>query len=225
MRLNPVAHAAISIVIPGGKGTVFQSSRGVHSGGVDYHWWANEIQNLNGSLYVDPTHLPIYVTKDVLLFFGENCCVVGFHGAGSNINGNGNQPVQTYAWVSYLSPGLYARPNGGTAWALQDIYGVSHEISEWADDPFLTNTVEPWVFPTFGSCGGNLLETGDPAVNIGFAMGINTYFQGPNPDGSQSADGYYHPTTRPSSRGSCDLRRITSLSQRRALRQTSVATR
>jgi len=59
LRLNPVVHAAISIVIPGGKGTVFQSSRGVHFGGVDYHWWANEIQNLNGSLYVDPTHLPI----------------------------------------------------------------------------------------------------------------------------------------------------------------------
>jgi hypothetical protein len=24
-------------------------------------------------------------------------------------------------------------------------------------------------------------------------MGTNTYFQGPNPDGTQSADGYYHP--------------------------------
>ena len=43
-------------------------------------------------------------------------------------------------------------------------------------------------------CGSNLLETGDPATNIGFAMGANVYFQGPNPDGTQSADGYYHPT-------------------------------
>jgi len=25
-------------------------------------------------------------------------------------------------------------------------------------------------------------------------MGTNVYFQGPNPDGTQSADGYYHPT-------------------------------
>jgi hypothetical protein len=195
LRLNPVVHAAVSIVIPGGKGTVLQSSRGVHFGDVDYHWWANEIQNLNGSLYVDPTHLPIYVTKDVQLSFGENCCVIGFHGASSNINGNGNQPVQTFGWASYASPGLYARPNGGTAWALQDIYFLSHEISEWADDPFLTNTVEPWVIPTFPLAGCNhLLETGDPAVNIGFAMGTNVYSQGPNPDGTQGADGYYHPT-------------------------------
>jgi len=39
----------------------------------------------------------------------------------------------------------------------------------------------------------NLLETGDPVSFIGFAMGTNTYFQGPNPDGTQSADVYYHP--------------------------------
>jgi hypothetical protein len=30
-------------------------------------------------------------------------------------------------------------------------------------------------------------------MNAGFAMGRNTFRQGPNPDGTQSADGYYHP--------------------------------
>jgi hypothetical protein len=30
-------------------------------------------------------------------------------------------------------------------------------------------------------------------VGIGFAMGTNIYFQGPNPDGTQTADDYYHP--------------------------------
>jgi hypothetical protein len=30
-------------------------------------------------------------------------------------------------------------------------------------------------------------------VGIGFAMGTNTYAQGPNPNGTQSADGFYHP--------------------------------
>ena len=33
---------------------------------------------------------------------------------------------------------------------------------------------------------------GDPVVSIGFAMGTNTFDQGPK-DGSLSADGYYHP--------------------------------
>jgi len=38
-----------------------------------------------------------------------------------------------------------------------------------------------------------LLETGDPVVGIGFAKGSNTFGQGPTPDGTQVADGYYHP--------------------------------
>ncbi len=102
--------------------------------------------------------------------------------------------MQTFAWASWVQPGLYARPNGGTDWALQDIHAVSHEIAEWGDDPFVNNTVEPWLTPTAPQYGcTNVLETGDPVVAIGFAMGTNTFEQGPNPNGTQSADGYYHP--------------------------------
>jgi hypothetical protein len=164
------------------------------------------IQNLTNSLgYVDPTHLPIFLTNDVVNFIGTNpgnCCVIGFHGAGpvpshtSNgpMNGNGDQPVQTWAWASWTSPGFFARANGGTAWALQDIHALSHEISEWADDPFINNFVEPWSIPVVpGAPCSNVLETGDPVVAIGFAKGTNTFEQGPNPNGTQSADGFYHP--------------------------------
>jgi hypothetical protein len=197
LRLNPVVHDAITIVVPNGQGTVMQSARGVHFGDVDVGWWSTQIQNLDASLeYIDPTHLPIYLTKDVVNFSGNNpfnCCVEGFHGAGSSNNGNGNQPVQTFAWASYFSPGFFVRLDG-SAWALQDISVVTHEISEWADDPFGTNAVEPWSAVTAPQYGcTNTLETGDPVVAIGFAMGTNIYFQGPNPDGSQTADGYYHP--------------------------------
>jgi len=202
LRLNPVIHDTITIVIPAGRGTVFQSQHGVHVGDVNIEWWAGRIQNLNASLgYIDPTHLPLYLTRNVFLYCGQNpfnICSVGFHGAGdANRNGpphgNGNQPVQTFAWASYLAPAPFADGDGGNLWAYQDIHGVSHEIAEWAHNPFITNTVEPWVYATYGFCGGNLLETGDPVTFIGFAMGTNTYFQGPNPDGTQSADGYFHP--------------------------------
>ena len=104
-------------------------------------------------------------------------------------------PVQTFAWASWVQPGIYSRSNGGTDWALQDIHALSHEIAEWADDPFVNNTVEPWLTPTapqYGCTG--VLETGDPVVAIGFAMGTNTFEQGPNPNSTlSSADGYYHP--------------------------------
>ncbi len=203
--LHPIVHPAVTIVVPGNRGTLLQSGRGVIFADVNISWWETQLQNLNNSLsYTDPTHLPLYSTSDVMLFVGKDplsCCVIGFHGAGivpgnaiGSVNGKGNQPVQTYAWASYTSPGIFARPNGGTDWALQDIHPLSHEISEWADDPFVNNTVEPWLTPTapqYGCTG--ILETGDPVVGIGFAMGTNTFRQGPNPNGTQSADGFYHP--------------------------------
>ena len=69
-----------------------------------------------------------------------------------------------------------------------------YEISEWADDPFTSNTVEPWLTPTATQYGcSGLLETGDPVVGTGFAMGSNIFEQGPTPNGTQVADGYYHP--------------------------------
>jgi len=85
LRLNPVVHDAITIVVPGNRGTVFQSGRGVHFGNINIQWWETRMVNLNGSLdYIDPTHLPIYLTKDVQLYVGNNpsnCCYAGFHGA------------------------------------------------------------------------------------------------------------------------------------------------
>jgi hypothetical protein len=206
LMLNPVVHPAVTIDVPSGAGTLLQSGRGVIFADVNIQWWETRIQNLNTLLgYNDPTHLAIYLTDNVVNFIGTNpgnCCVIGFHGAAEvpshtdngPQNGKGNQPVQTYAWASWTSPGFFARPNGGRDWALQDIHALSHEISEWADDPFINNFVQPWLTPTAPQYGcSNLLETGDPVVAIGFAMGTNTTEQGPNPNGSQSADGSYHP--------------------------------
>ena len=208
LRLHSTVRPPITIVVPGNKGTLLQSGRGVIFASVNIQWWATRIQSLDNSLgYVDPTHLPLYLTNKILLHFGldpTNCCVIGFHGAGpvpsgdENAygpgHGNGNQPIQTFAWASWVTPGIYARPNGGLNWALQDIHAVSHEVAEWADDPFINNFVEPWLTPTAPQYGcTNILETGDPVVAIGFAKGTNTFDQGPNPNGSQSADGYYHP--------------------------------
>jgi hypothetical protein len=201
VRLHPNVMPAVTINVPQNQGVLLQSGRGVVFADISISWWAAQIQQLETS--ADATHLPIYLTDDVLLHIGPNifnCCVIGFHGTraagggGGNNNSNGNAKVQTFAWATYLSPGIYARPNGGTDWALQDIHPLSHEISEWADDPFVNNTVEPWLTPTapqYGCTG--ILETGDPVVAIGFAMGTNTFRQGANPNGTQSADGYYHP--------------------------------
>jgi hypothetical protein len=199
--LHPNVLQAVTINVPSNQGTLLQTARGVVFADINISWWAAQIQNLETK--ADPTHLPLYLTDNVLLHIGPdifNCCVIGFHGTrasgygGGSNNSNGNAKVQTFAWASWVQPGLYARPNGGTDWALQDIHAVSHEIAEWGDDPFVNNTVEPWLTPTAPQYGcTNVLETGDPVVAIGFAKGTNTFEQGPNPNGTQSADGYYHP--------------------------------
>jgi hypothetical protein len=199
--LHPNVLPAVTINVPSNQGTLLQSGRGVVFADINISWWASQIQNLETT--ADPTHLPLYLTDNVLLHIGKdifNCCVIGFHGTraagggGGSNNSNGNAKVQTFAWASYMSPGIYARPNGGLYWALQDIHAISHEIAEWADDPFVNNLVEPWLTPTAPQYGcTNILETGDPVVGIGFAMGSNAFRQGTNPNGSQSADGYYHP--------------------------------
>ncbi|HET7420927.1 MAG TPA: hypothetical protein VFL27_11150 [Candidatus Dormibacteraeota bacterium] len=208
VRLQWNALPAVSIDVPATKASLALSGRGVLLTLVDATWWATRIQEL--MVHADPTHLPIYTTSNVLLFSGPNCCIIGFHGAGlvpgnpSAVNGsghgNGNQPVQTFAWATYLTPGIYARPNGGTDWAVQDIHPLSHEIAEWADDPFVNNFVEPWLTPTAPQYGCTaVMETGDPVVGIGFAMGTNTFQQGANPrpdihgNPTFSADGFYHP--------------------------------
>jgi hypothetical protein len=199
LRLHPNVLPPVTINVPSNQGTLLQSGRGVIFADVNISWWSSHIDNLENS--ADATHLPLYLTNNVMLFEGTpgNCCVIGYHGTsaegGGSNHSNGNAVVQTFAWASYVQPGLFSRPNGGTDWALQDIHALSHEIAEWGDDPFVNNLVEPWLTPTapqYGCTG--ILETGDPVVAIGFTMGHNPYFQNPNPlGGTISYDGYYHP--------------------------------
>jgi hypothetical protein len=206
--LHPNVMPAVTINVPANQGTLLQSGRGVIFADINISWWAAQIQNLEST--ADPTHLPIYLTDSVLLHIGPdplNCCVIGFHGTKATGNrlgngkSNGNTKMQTFAWASWVRPGIYARPNGGTDWALQDIHALSHEIAEWGDDPFVDNLVEPWLTPTAPQYGcTNILETGDPVVAIGFSMGTNGYDQTPNPwtsptnhTPSVSYDGTYHP--------------------------------
>jgi hypothetical protein len=200
--LHPNLLPPVTIDVPSNQGTLVQSPQGVVFPTISISWWSSHINNLERT--ADPTHLPIYLSNDVLLTDNKgNCCTIGYHGTraagsgGGSGNSNGNAAVQTFAWASWVRPGTYPRVSGQplpTDWALQDIHAVSHEIAEWADDPFVNNWVEPWATPTAPQYGcTNILETGDPVVGIGFAKGTNTFEQGALPDGEQMADGYYHP--------------------------------
>ncbi|HET7660142.1 MAG TPA: hypothetical protein VFK66_07105 [Oryzihumus sp.] len=188
---QPTVQAPVTFTVPTGKGSAYQNSRGVIYGLVDYAWFSSRIQQLMGQVHTDPAHLPIFLTNNVMLNIGSECCVIGYHGASKatgngagNTNGNGSQGVQTFAYAAYTTPGTYS----DKAPYLKDIHALSHEIAEWGDDPFVNNTVDPWLTPTAPQYGcTSVMETGDPVVGIGFTLPGNTY------DTNSRADGSWHP--------------------------------
>ena len=97
---------------------------------------------------IQPNNVPIFLTED---FFYTTAGGEGFHEAIDTPNG------QTYVWATYndLSNQICGAP-GETPCTAQDIAGLSHEIGEWADDPF-GHTPAP--------CSGGYLEVGDPLNN------------------------------------------------------------
>ncbi|HEX9362190.1 MAG TPA: hypothetical protein VGA47_00190 [Candidatus Dormibacteraeota bacterium] len=173
-----VLYDPVTIDVPREHGITVVTPGNVVFADVDVSWFQARVQNLLARLHLDPTHLTILLTKDVLLYVDNDplhCCVLGAHGAGhatggenGPVNGMGNQPVQTFVWSSWLSPGLF----GPRMWINKDISVLTHEITEWAADPFNTNTVQRWKAdnaPQYGC--SDLLEVGDPTFNLGFAVG------------------------------------------------------
>jgi hypothetical protein len=86
-----------------------------------------------------------------------DCCVLGFHTYFLD-SSTVPQPRWITAFASWISPGLFGA-------GFQDITGLSHEVSEAYNDPFINTAVPVWQFPgePAGSkvCQDNL-ETGDP---------------------------------------------------------------
>jgi hypothetical protein len=210
-----------TIDVPQDKGLAYQRPVGAWrtangmptdtiTGIADSSWFSSKLQNLINSLHIDSTTTPIFLTDNVLLYGGHNnylnCCTLGYHGAGMPIghgagsaNGNGKQPVQTFIYAAWTTPGTYSgflsdytgdrtapRPTRGLA----DIHALSHEVSEFIDDPFVNNAVQPWQTPTapqYGCTG--VLEVGDPVVGLWYGV---------NGNNTGAEDGYnyygqYHP--------------------------------
>jgi hypothetical protein len=122
-------------------------------------------------------------------------------GGGSGFaNGNGNTPVQTFIYSAWSTPGSYSgfladytdpsRQAPNPVRGISDIHALSHEISEFLDDPFVNNAVQPWLTPTAPQYGcTNVLETGDPVVGVWFPYDGNTA-QAPT---GTTYYGQYHP--------------------------------
>ncbi len=175
---QPGVLATQSFNVPGNLGQIVVGRRsGAHIGLLDIHWFGDRLNETINNLHINAGTVPIILLYNVFLYEGHdpnNCCVLGFHGATTSLNGNGKQQVQTYMFASYSDPGIFAANPGDSESFITDIHGLSHEVQEWYDDPFVNNAVTPWLTPTapqYGCTG--VMETGDPVVGFGFKITLN----------------------------------------------------
>jgi hypothetical protein len=209
-----------TIDVPANKGLAYQRPVGAWrtanglptdtiAGVVDSGWFSARLQQLMGTLQIDARTVPIFLTDNVMLYSGNylGCCTIGYHGAGMPVgrgagsaNGNGVQPVQTFIFSAWTTPGTYSgfladytnptRTSASPTRGLADIHALSHEVSEWLDDPYVNNRVKPWVAATAPQYGCTAyLETGDPVVGAWYPLTGNN--AGAND--TYNYYGQYHP--------------------------------
>ncbi len=114
---------------------------GFTAGLVDINWFDSQLPTLINKFGIGPNAFPIFLTYDVYLTQGGQCCIGGYHSSEGSISN-----PQSYAHATYVDhPGDFA----------QDVSALSHEVGEWIDDPLVVN-----VNGNNTPCG--ILEVGDP---------------------------------------------------------------
>jgi hypothetical protein len=165
MLNRPRLLTPLTIEVPRGSATLFRSrTTGAVIAVVDTGFFVSQLNSIIQLEGLDPESLPIALTSNVLLAPGANvqkCCIVGFHTAFEAGERDQAPVVQTFVWGSWVDAGVL-----GPDFA--DVTAVSHEISEWMNDPFGANLVPAWKFPTSTACQNNL-QTGDPLVQLSHA--------------------------------------------------------
>jgi hypothetical protein len=158
---GPKVLRPVNILVPRGSATLYRMrSTGAIFAVVDEGFFISQLNTIIQFEEMDVSGLPIALTSNVFLAPRaeiRQCCVMGFHTSFDAGERNGLQLVQTFVWASWISPGIF----GGT---VADVIAISHEISEWFNDPFNTNLVPEWQFPSALSGCQNNLETGDPMM-------------------------------------------------------------
>jgi hypothetical protein len=131
---QPKIEKLLKLKVPKTSGTT-GTEFGIKVQEVDINYFDQQITAQINKLKLPSGTLPIFITTQAYLTSG-GCCIGGYHSV------NGSEP---YSYATYIAT------TGTTVVFSQDVGALSHEISEWQDDPF-TNNRSP--------CG--IYEVGDP---------------------------------------------------------------
>jgi len=165
----------IIIDVPRGAAKVFRNpSTGVVYAVVESSFFISQLNTIIQLADLQVDALSIALTMNVFLAPEadiRHCCVLGFHTSFDSGQAGNIQKVQTFLWASWVDQGII-----GTN--LADVTPMSHEISEWMNNPFGANLVPAWQVPNVaGGCQNNL-ETADPLAalpNAGYPVPIDGF--------------------------------------------------
>ena len=158
--LDPTVLPTVTLNIPAAASEVWSFGGCTSVAALD---WATfnpmltKILTVQGSTGVTSNALTIFLVHNVVQVQGgltkDNCCIIASHN-------NQFDDQQPFNWI--VSD--YDTTSAGAPIDAPDIAGLSHEIAEWMNDPFLNNRV-----PDSALWGPNgLLEVGDYTEGIGF---------------------------------------------------------
>ncbi len=177
---RPAVLPTVTIDVPANQGTVEPAGTtfGTHVavktiGLVNFSWFIDRYDQTINSLHLSARTLPILLTHDVFLDIKTPaaCCVGGFHSTTASRSGNGTRQVQTAIFADYGSQNAIRHVGETSNPFAEDINALSHEVSEWMNDPFGANVVPAWQSPIAPQYGcSNALEVGDPLVGVAFAV-------------------------------------------------------
>jgi hypothetical protein len=179
---SPQALKPLVILVPRKYAKVYRNrSTGAVYAIVDTAFFISHLNTIVQLQDLRVDSLTVVLTANVFLAPDQDlkrCCVLGFHTAFDAGQIDGTQQIQTLVWASWIDQGIL-----GTTVA--DVTPLSHEISEWMNNPFGSNVVPAWQSP--GAPGGcqNNLETADPVATL------------PNAGYPVTIDGFtFHPQTQ-----------------------------
>ena len=146
----PITTQPWTFHVPASLGLI-EMSAGSPVGLAEIGSWDAALRELvSTELDVQPNTLVITVSATNELF-QNGCCIGGYRTAYPTPSG-----VDTAIWADVPAPGQIlgiTSPNNDVA--------ISHEVEEWANDPYGDNQVPVAIQPGTNQCGLQLLEVGD----------------------------------------------------------------
>src|SRR5262249_34559866 len=122
----------VVIEVPRRSGRVYRNrSTGAVYALVDTAYFISQLNTIVQLEDLHPDALAIFLTANVFLapdLDTKRCCVLGFHTAYDTGHVANTHLIQTLVWDSWLDPGIL----GGN---VADVTPLSHEISEWMNNP------------------------------------------------------------------------------------------